>query len=374
MSGTEGRAPAHVELDAFLDARAPGLHERWPDPQRFEARLAWQRELFEGGWVGLGWPEALGGRALDVVERVRCDEVLAEHDAPMLAGVLGINNVAPSIIAHGTDEQKQHLPAILAGDEIWCQGFSEPEAGSDLASLRTSARRDGDEFVVHGHKLWTSNGMEATHCQLLVRTGGGARHAGVSCLLVSLDRPGVERRPIRQIDGRAEFAEMFFDEVRVPASALLGDVDDGWAVTMTTLAHERAGVLSLAIGLASQLSREVPDLLQRLGPDDPRRDAVVRRWADAQALRFLGERVMARLAAGQKPGPEQAVIKLAWGLAQQRATEMRLADPAIGPDLDRGHDGVQEFLRGRSLTIAAGTTEILKNLLAERVLGLPRGG
>src|SRR5258706_6663011 len=201
------------QLQAFLDAELPAHRERWgrADPPSFAQRLAFQRLLARGGWAAPGWPVGHGGRGLSVRERLACDAVLAEAGAPMPLGVLGLANVGPALIEFGTARQRESLPRILDGTEIWCQGFSEPGAGSDLASLRTSARlvRDGtdEHFVVNGQKVWTSNGMEATHCMLLVRTDPGARkHLGLSMLLVPMDTPGVERRPIRMISGDQEFA------------------------------------------------------------------------------------------------------------------------------------------------------------------------
>src|SRR5690606_37318068 len=206
----------------------PAYQQKWGDDDSFAARLDWQRRLHEAGWIAPQWPAEFGGRGLDIVDQVMCDRVLAELRAPLLAGILGVNNVAPTLMRYGTPEQQQHLQAIQAGTEIWCQGFSEPGAGSDLAGLRTKAVLDGDEVVIDGQKIWTSEGMEATHCLLLVRTDPqAAPHKGISALLVPMDSPGITRRPITQITGEGGFAEVFFDSVRVPRSALLGPLNEG---------------------------------------------------------------------------------------------------------------------------------------------------
>src|SRR5690606_19579713 len=314
-----------------------------------------------------------GGRGLGIVDQVACDRVLADFRAPELAGVLGVNNVAPTLMRYGTPDQQRHLRAIQSGDEVWCQGFSEPGAGSDLAALRTRATLDGDEFVINGQKVWTSEGMEATHCLLLARTDPDARpHRGISALLVPLDLPGITRRPIIQMTGEGGFAELFFDDVRVPRSALLGDLNDGWNVTMTTLGFERAGVIMMA----GRLEREVHDIVTELaGRDlDPGlRDALADRLAETRLLSLLGRRALGRIAAGGAPGAEHSVIKLAWSLAAQAVGGTRL--DALGADGLRTSLAAETqfaYLRAPATTIAGGTTEIMRNILAERVLGMPR--
>jgi alkylation response protein AidB-like acyl-CoA dehydrogenase len=257
---------------------------------------------------------------------------------------------------------------------VWCQGFSEPDAGSDLASLKTSARLDGDELVVNGQKVWTSNGMQATHCMLLARTDpDAAKHAGISVLLVPMDAAGIERRPLRQITGESEFAEVFFTDVRVPVSALLGPLHEGWRVTMTTLGFERAGVIAMAAALEHDVLGAVQRMSGRVR-DPLARAELVDRYVEARLVGLLGQRALAQLDAGAPPGPAQSVIKLAWSKASQRLGETVLAgEGAYG--LVGGRDGTAApvFLRSRSATIAAGTTEVMRNILAERVLGLPKG-
>jgi alkylation response protein AidB-like acyl-CoA dehydrogenase len=373
LSDGSGSDPA-AQLRAYLDQVLPAYRAAWPGDASFEARLAWQRVLDDGGWAAPGWPMEHGGRALGAADRVQCDAELARADAPMVAGVLGINNVGPTIVGWGTEEQKALLPRILSGEDVWCQGFSEPDAGSDLAALKTRAEQLDGEFVVNGQKVWTSNGMQATHCMLLARTDPAAgKHGGISVLLVPMDLPGIERRPLRQITGESEFAEVFFTDVRVPASALLGPLHDGWRVTMTTLGYERAGVISMAAGLEREVLRTVGNLRGR-ALDPAVRSALVDRYLDARIVGLLGQRALAQLRAGEQPGPAQSVIKYAWSRASQRLGETVLdAEGAYGLLGGRTGDAGHDFLRSRASTIAAGTTEVMRNILAERVLGLPKG-
>jgi alkylation response protein AidB-like acyl-CoA dehydrogenase len=298
-----GTGAAAAELRTYLDAVVPGYRAEWGTDESFEAALAWQRLLADGGWAAPSWPVWAGGRGLDVVDRVQCDTELAAVDAPMPAGVLGLNNVGPALILFGDEAQRASLPRILTGEEIWCQGFSEPGAGSDLAGLSTRAVITEDGFLVNGQKVWTSQGMQGTHVMLLVRTDPAApKHKGISVLLVPMDAPGVERRPLRQITGESEFAEVFFTDVRVPRSALLGPLHDGWRVTMATLGYERSGVISMA----AALQREVEVLVQGLRIDDPLlRDEVVCRWMDARLTGLLGAR--ARCAGRRREAGGRAV-------------------------------------------------------------------
>jgi alkylation response protein AidB-like acyl-CoA dehydrogenase len=364
-----------AELAAFLDDELPDFVRTWGGDRGFAARLDWQRRLHRGGWVAPSWPVELGGRGLGVADRVACDLELGRRKAPTVAGILGVSNVGPTLATWGTEEQRAHLPRILAGEEIWCQGFSEPEAGSDLAGLRMQAVRDGDVFVVNGQKIWTSQGMEATHCQLLVRTDPQApKHKGISALVVPLDLPGIERRPLRQITGETDFAELFFTDVRVPVSCLLGPENDGWRVTMTTLSHERTGVVTMSALLEADVrsllaehvrtgDRPVPDGL---------RDELVQRYVEARVLAMMGAESLAKAVAGGHPGPEQSVIKLSWSLLTQRLSETRLAVEGLAGLTGEVPAAAGSFLGSRASTIAGGTTEVMKNILAERVLGLPK--
>jgi alkylation response protein AidB-like acyl-CoA dehydrogenase len=357
------------ELRAYLATIMPTFQAEWPDNQGFDAGLAWQRLLHAGGWAAPSWPVDAGGRGLEVLDRVQCDMELARIDAPLPAGILGLNNVGPALILFGNDAQQRSLPKILSGEEIWAQGFSEPGAGSDLASLRTRAEPTDDGFLVNGQKVWTSQGMQATHMMLLVRTDpGAAKHKGISVLLVPLDLPGIERRPLLQITGESDFAEVFFTDVNVPATALLGPLHDGWRVTIATLGYERSGVISMA----ARLERDVLRLVAGVAVTDPlQRDQLVRRYIEARLTGLMGARALAALGEGQEPGAAQAVIKLAWSLGMARLGET-LLDLAGSNGLLADEPAAVQFLRSRAATIAAGTTEIMKDLLAERVLGLPR--
>jgi alkylation response protein AidB-like acyl-CoA dehydrogenase len=349
----------------------------------FAARLAFQRLLHAGGWAAPGWPTGNGGRGLSIAEQLECDEVRAEFGAPVPAGVLGLANVGPALIEFGTPEQQRSLPRILDGTEIWCQGFSEPDAGSDLANLRTSAVDVGGRFVVNGQKIWTSNGMEATHCMLLVRTDPTASvHRGISVLLVPLDTNGIDRRPIRMISGESEFAELFFSDVRVPPSALLGPLNDGWRVTVRTLEHERAGVLSRAAALERLGRRAIVELAGQPELAADLRDRLARCYVEARVLGLLGRDTLGRETLGRDTlgkenrgveiGSEQALIKLAWGVVDRLLAET-IYDAVGLSALAGGRAGPQHaLLFTRSSTIAAGTTEILKNVVADRVLKLPR--
>ena len=375
MTMTDANQPAAadepaLELRAYLQQVMPEYRAKWGDAQSFEARLAWQKILAAGGWAAAFWPTKFGGRGLSALDRVHCDMELTKVDAPMQAGVLGLQNVGPALIMFGTPEQQQSLPRILAGDELWAQGFSEPGAGSDLAALATRAELVDGEFVVNGQKVWTSSGMEATHCLLLVRTDSDApKHKGISALLVDLNSPGVERRPLKQITGESEFAEVFFTDVRVPEKNLLGPLHEGWFVTMKTLGYERSGV----INMASRLERDVQQVVAQTKVTDPLiRDELVTRWMEARLVGLMGGRALAALSEGQDPGAEQSIIKFGWSLATSRLGET-LMDAAGADALLAANPAAQRFLGSRASTIAAGTTEIVRNLVAERVLGLPKG-
>jgi alkylation response protein AidB-like acyl-CoA dehydrogenase len=278
---------------------------------------------------------------------------MSRAGAPGPVNAIGVANIAPAIMRFGTEEQQERfLRPLLRGDEIWSQGMSEPDAGSDLASLRCAAVEDGDDFVVDGQKTWNSNGHVADWCQLYVRTDAAApRHHGITCLLVDLHMPGIEARPIRTMAGDESFAELFLSGARVPRSAVLGAVGDGWAVATRTLSNERAGVAPLY--LSQQRT------LEGLHAADPlARHALAARHIETRALELLAKRTMA----AATPGPEGSVVKLAWSLSGQR-----LAETAFALAGDAG-----ALLSSRSLTIAGGTSEVNKNIVGERVLGLPR--
>lgn len=346
-----------------------------------EGARRWSRALYDAGYVGLTWPQEYGGQGLPMHYHAIMLEEQARAQAPEHLGIVGIGHAGPTIIAHGTAEQKaKYLKPILSGEHIWCQGFSEPESGSDLAAVRTRARRSGDRWVIDGQKIWSSFAHIADQCILLVRTDPGtSKHAGLTYLLVDMTTPGIEIRPIRQITGDSEFNEIFFNDVEVPADAVLGEVGNGWQVAMTTLMHERATTgLTFAANLDTVVNRLV-DYLKEVGADtDPLvRDQFARIWIDLQALRFTNYRSLAAAATGKVPGPEGSIVKLVWSVTNQAAT--KLAQSVAGPNAQLTESGgtwgdywVYEQLRSRANSIEAGTSEILKNIVAERVIGLPR--
>lgn len=346
----------------------------------------WSKQLYYGGWVGLTWPTEYGGHGLSPTYQAIYLEELARASAPEHLSVIGLNMAGPTILAWGSDEQKKRLlPPLLAAEEVWCQGFSEPGSGSDLAGARTRAVMDGDSWVVNGQKVWSSHAHIADWCILVVRTDPDApKHAGLSFLLVDMHLPGVEVRPLRQITGDAEFNEIFFTDVRVPIDSMLGKPGEGWQVAMTTLLHERG---TLGFALTAALEHLVARLVELVGeemPDGTRpaddalvRDAVAREWVELQALRFTNYRSLTTLVQRGVPGPEGSIAKLVWSEAAQRIGKLALSLQGMSSQLsgdDAVWDGFWQYqqLRSRGNTIEAGTSEILRSIIAERVVGLPR--
>ena len=366
MTAADAADALRRELRAWLAAhRVPEVHASW-DTQR-----AWNAELVDAGWGGIAWPERFGGRDAGLLEQLAYNEEMARVGAPGPVNAIGVANIAPAIMAVGTPEQQErYLRPMLRGDDIWSQGMSEPEAGSDLASLRCRAELDGDTFVVNGQKTWNSNGDRADWCQLYVRTNPDvAKHEGITCLLVDMRTPGIEVRPITTIAGDASFAEVFLTDVRVPRSALLGEVDGGWAVATRTLSNERAGVANLYLNIRRKLDRLLATTAAAGVHGPLARQALASRYTDARLLELLAKRSLGAALAGKPPGAEGSVIKLAWA-----ASEQALATTAVdllGMDALDGPWAVG-LLGSRSLTIAGGTTEVNKNIIGERVLGLPK--
>jgi alkylation response protein AidB-like acyl-CoA dehydrogenase len=331
----------------------------------------WSRKMYDAGYAGLTWPEEYGGRGAPYSHQAIVLEEFARAEAPPHIGVIGLGMAGPTIMAHGTEEQKRrYLPKILSAEEIWCQGFSEPGAGSDLSAVGTSVQVHDDRFVVSGQKVWSSFAHMADFCILIGRSDPASeRHAGLTYVIVDMHAPGVEVRPLRQITGEAEFNEIFLDGVEVPRENLLGEIGGGWQVAMTTLLHER-GTLGFALGgvLETQV-RKLVALAKQRGADDPIiRDRVAREWIELQALKFTNYRSLTTLMKTGIPGPEGSGAKLHWSEQNQRLT--KLAMEILGGE-DDGYWGHQQ-LRSRGNTIEAGTSEILRNIIAERVLGLPR--
>jgi len=378
LRDTPEEAAFRSELRAWLEQILPGqLQAQRGGAGRFrEAGREWSRKLYEAGYVGLTWPREYGGGGAPYSHQAIVLEELARADAPQHLGVIGLGMAGPTIMAHGTEEQKaRYLPKILSAEEIWCQGFSEPGAGSDLASVRTLAELDGDRFRVSGQKVWSSFAHLADWCILLARSDPESqRHAGLTYLIVDMRAPGVEVRPLQQITGEAEFNEIFFTDVEVPRENLLGDIGGGWAVAMTTLLHER-GTLGFALtGALDVAVRRLTSLVREREVDDPRiLDCLAREWIELQALKYTNLRALTTLVETGIPGPEGSVSKLRWSEANQRLTKLALEILGDEANIVDG-DGYWQHqqLRSRGNTIEAGTSEVLRNIIAERVLGLPR--
>jgi alkylation response protein AidB-like acyl-CoA dehydrogenase len=348
----------------------------------------WQRRLYDNGFLGMAWPKEYGGQGASQVDMAIFNEEVARFRAPGPLNVLGLSMAGPTIITHGTEEQKKrYLPKILNCEEIWCQGFSEPNAGSDLASLKTRAELKGDEFIVNGQKVWTTLGHIADMCMLLVRTDPDApKHRGLSYLLVGMRTPGITVKPLRQITGEAEFNEMFFDDVHVARANLLGPLNEGWRVATTTLMNER-GTSALATVMRYRIVfDEIVDLARstirngRSATQDPMvRQQLAQFYVDLEMMRFTAYRTFSKILKGGNPGPEGSISKLAWSELNQRMMELVMELEGPASQLMRGSPYAVEsgrwqhhFLRSRANTIEAGTSEIQRNIIAERVLGLPK--
>jgi alkylation response protein AidB-like acyl-CoA dehydrogenase len=345
----------------------------------------WQRKLYENGFLGMSWPKEYGGQGASAIEMAVFNEEMAKVRAPSPLNVLGLSLAGPTIIAHGTPEQKsRHLSKILSADEIWCQGFSEPGSGSDLGSLRTRGELRGDEFIVNGQKVWTSLAHIADWCMLLVRTDTQApKHRGLSYLLVDMKTPGVTVKPLRQMTGSSEFNEMFFEDVRVPRHNLLGGLNNGWQVAMTTLANER-GTMSLAMAARffitfTEMVNMCRNLERPVLKDLRVRQQLAQFFIDLQGLKYTLYRSFSQILRGGTPGPEGSVSKITWSELNQRMHEFAVATEGPAAQLTgRSPHSVESgrwqygYLRSRANTIEAGTSEIQRNIIAERVLGLPR--
>ena len=362
------------ELRAWIGEHHPG-REPEGDEAGFEFRRSWQRRLHEAGWAGVSWPKEYGGRGATLVEQAIYNEEVVRAQAPSAANVLGLAMGGPTVIAHGTEEQKQrYLEPILSAEEIWCQGFSEPEAGSDLAALKTRAVRDGDEWVVTGQKVWTTLAHHAKWCMLVARTDADApKHKGLTYFLMDMEQDAVQVRPLVQITGEAEFNELFLEEARIPHANIVGGEGNGWAVAITTLMHERA---TLAFGLQIQVKIALRELMAQARESGAAADPVVRDrlaqlYIEAEVLRLNAYRGLSAIMKTGVPGPEGSLGKWQWAEVNQALTELAL--DIAGPRAQlHSDDWTYRFLRARANSIEGGTTEILKNIVAERVLGLPR--
>ena len=368
------------ELRAWLEGNDPG-RELAGDEAAFDFRRAWQRKLNEAGWAGVSWPKEYGGRGATLIEQAIFNEETARTRAPQVANVLGLAMGGPTVIAHGSEEQRRrYLPPILSAEEIWCQGFSEPDSGSDLASLKTRAVRDGDEWVVTGQKVWTTFAHHAKWCMLVARTDSEApKHKGLTYFLMDMEQDAVQVRPLRQVTGEAEFNELFIEEARIPHENIVGGAGNGWAVAITTLMHERA---TLAFSLQVGVQIAMGELIERaraqrttdghLASEDPVvRQRLAQLLIESEVLRLNAYRGLSATMRTGTPGPEGSLGKWHWSDINQSLTE--LAMDLAGPRAMLAQDEwTYRFLRARANSIEGGTTEILKNIVSERVLGLPR--
>ncbi|MGH8982887.1 MAG: acyl-CoA dehydrogenase family protein [Acidimicrobiia bacterium] len=374
---SESEAAFRAELREWLAGVLPSLpslprRDDWDARRRFDTD--WQRRLFDAGYAGLAWPREYGGRDASPSEQlVFLEETTAARAPDVGVNFVGLLHAGPTLMAEATDEQKaRHLPAILRGDEVWCQGFSEPAAGSDLAALRTRAVRDGDHYVVSGQKIWCSFAQVGDYGELLVRTDPAApKHRGITWLILPMDLPGIEVRPIETVLGSSEFSEVFLDDVRIPVSNRVGAENDGWRITQVTFAFERGTAFT------GELvdSRTLVDDLAGLVDDAHQRRELGRLASELDALFALAKRNVTRVQRTGDAGPGALMMKLAYSEWRQRFGELSLRVLGrTGLDLDAPEGGrfVEERLRTLALTIAAGTSQIQRNIIGERLLGLPR--
>jgi alkylation response protein AidB-like acyl-CoA dehydrogenase len=360
--------------------RALGAGGGMGEGAEMESRKAWERELSSGGWVGMGWPKEYGGRELSLVQQLIFNEEYARAEAPNRISFFGEGLLGPTIMAFGTEEQKQRfLPPILESQEFWCQGFSEPDAGSDLANVKTTAVLDGDEWVINGQKVWTSLGHIADWIFVVCRTDPDApkKHQGISFILCPVDQPGIEMRPIRQLTGESEFNEVFFTDARTSADLVVGPVGEGWKVVMGTLGFERGtAFLGEQLVWAAEFNSLIEYARERGVTDDPNvRQRLADTYIGLELVRLTGVRTISALLHGRNPGPEAAVSKLQWSEWHQRLGELEM-DIAGADALVEGEgrlaDYQHTFLFSRAETIYSGSNEIQRNIIGERVLGLPR--
>jgi alkylation response protein AidB-like acyl-CoA dehydrogenase len=359
----------------------------WPARRQYDT--AWQRKLFDAGYAGIAWPAEFGGRGLPITQQLVYLEEYARAGAPYIGvNFVGLMHAGPTLIAEGTDEQRRaHLPRILRGEAVWCQGFSEPGAGSDLASLATRAERHGDEYVVSGQKIWCTRAHVADWCELLVRTDPGApKHQGISWLILDMHQPGLEVRPMRTLDGESHFCELFVDQARVPVSNRVGAENDGWRVANVTLRFERGTAFAQhIITMRAQIRKLVALALARRSEpgcgwdSDAVRARVGRLEASVEALWRMTQMCIAEAERSGAPSPIGSAVKLRYSELSQEIAELALrlaGEPVLGrADFDGVPTAeiVREYLWSLQYTIAAGTSQIQRNLIAERILGLPKG-
>jgi alkylation response protein AidB-like acyl-CoA dehydrogenase len=377
-------------LRAWLAEAVPG-HGNSPSRHDWEARRAydtgWQRKLYDAGYAGINWPKEFGGRGASLIEELVYYEEMSRANAPHVAmNFVGVRHGGPTLIAEGTDQQKaDHLPRILRGEEVWCQGFSEPAAGSDLAALRTSAVRDGDHYVVNGQKIWTSFAHIADYCELLVRTDPDTKHGGISWLVMPMDLDGIEIRPLPTLLGESDFSEMFLENVRIPIENRVGEENDGWRVTNVTLRFERGTAWAADISHLQQTLVSLCELARAITRDEASAwdDRSLRREighlsAEVESLWAMVKLQVSELAKTGVPGLGGSVIKLAFTELNQRIFELGtrlLGRASLSRDDVDGLPSlgvVDRYLSTLSLTIAAGSSQIQRNIISERMLGMPK--
>ena len=381
-----------ADVRKWLEENRPQSLARGDDPEMGGDDAAWQRlkawhkKLYHAGWAGLTWPKEYGGRGATFIEQVIFQQELGRLNLPMGCNVLGVIMTGPALMQWGTDEQKKrYLNPILAGDEIWCEGMSEPGAGSDLASIQCRAELKGDEFIVNGQKVWTTIAHRADFVQLFVRTDPDVpKHKGMSALLVDMKAPGVSVRPLKQITGDSEFNEIFFEDVRVPKANLLGPLNQGWQVLVSTLMHERFGIneISAAEVILAQLvelAKIAPLNGHTAADDDEIRQKIAEFAIEVTAKKYNGLRGLTKRLKGQPPGAESSIGKLVSTELSQRM--VKFASRLLGPFtyMERRSpyapdgDWLRRTLQSESFTIAGGTSMVQKNMIGERILQLPKG-
>ncbi|GAC1311705.1 MAG: acyl-CoA dehydrogenase family protein [Acidimicrobiales bacterium] len=388
----EFRAELRTWIDAnladFLEQGEIGPAQADSTLRTMQRRQAWQRRLNEGGWAAINWPRAWGGREATIMQNVIYSQEMAEAKTPGIYNANGIWQIGPMILRWGTEEQQQRwLPGILNADEHWCQGFSEPQAGSDLANLRTAAVQDGDDYVLNGQKIWISTAHLAKWGLFLVRTdptaiSRGVKHEGITALIVDMEAPGIDCRPIREVTGDSMFNEVFFADARVPVAYRLGEEGNGWQVAMGTLGHERVGTASISIGLKYELENMIaaarkhnPDALAE--PDI--RERIARAWTQIELTRLLNNRALSKVLKGEKNWPEVPLAKLQWSSLSQSLAELNV--DILGPlgllakggadAVESGH-AAYNYPWQRYTSIGAGATEVQKNIIADKAIKLPR--
>ncbi len=368
------RAGLRSWLDEHLTPDVVDAGHNGPDADgNLDILRRWNATLADAGWAAPAWPREFGGRDAGIAEQLAWLEEMSASGAPGPVNVIGVSNIAPAIMTLGTPRQQDRfLTPMLRGEEIWSQGMSEPDAGSDLASLRTTARLEGDAFVVNGQKTWNSLGRHADWCQLYVRTDPDVpKHKGLSCLLVDMTSPGIEVRPLTTMAGELTFSELFFTDVVVPRDNLLGPLHGGWGVAMTTLGHERAGVARLHLSISARLERLLEDAKGSSAIGDPvLRDRLMDVYARVACMRWTTTRELEAVGLGRQPSPSMgSIAKLMWSGLEQDLAE--LAVDLLGLEA-LGGPWAKNLAASRQTSIAGGTTEINRNIVAEHGLGLPR--